>query len=269
VENLLKHLRDDKQLEVLCDSANRAKLMNEKWFEKTVAVGDKLPDGYYWRDGEIVRNPGKRKENYAPLEYDKQAKKIQVSLSGERISNPSVMNKNYKDAVRERIKQAHSGKPLSEAQLDAKVAQEVGQNAVHHLIPDNLVQDHPLGVAARKAGYDLDRGSNLQGLKKTEGLTDVDAGDIGHWSSHPNYDKLVEADLTKAQKAIEKDFGSLDNALKTDAGKKRVVDEMKKIEDKFRNLFEKGDKALPIDPATGRITEVVPEKGEEELEKAA
>lgn len=267
VENLLKHLKDDKQLEILCDSANRAKLVNEKWFEKTVAVGDKLPDGYYWREGKIVRNKGMRQANYAPLEFDKQAKKIQVSLSAERISNPSVMNRNYKDAVRERIREVYRGKPLSEAQLDAKVAQEVGQNAVHHLIPDNLVQDHPLGVAARKAGYDLDRGSNLQGLKKTEGLTDVDAGDIGHWSSHPNYDKLVEADLTTAQKAIEKDFGSLDNALKTDAGKKRMVDEMRKIEDKFRNLFEKGDKALPIDPVTGRITVIEPKKGEKEVEE--
>lgn len=268
VENLLKHLKDDKQLEILCDSANRAKLMNEKWFEKTLKVGDALPEGYQWRDGKIARNAGKRKANYAPLEYDKNAKKIQVRMSNERISNPTEMNKNYKKAVEARIREENKAKPLSDKEFKKRVDKEVGDNAVHHLIPDNLVQDHPFGDAARKAGYDLDRGTNLQGLKKTEKLTDVDAGDVGHWSSHPKYDKLVDAELTKAQKAIEKDFGSLDNALKTPAGKQRMIDEMKKIEDKFRKMFETGDKTLPIDPRTGRITEFVPEKSDEELETA-
>jgi hypothetical protein len=247
----------DEEIEVLCTASNRAVLMQKKWFEKTLKVGDDLPTGYHWRDGDIVRSPGKRKAEYAPLAYDKQTKKINVGIAGERISNPSVMNKNYKAQVRERIREQHKGQKLTDKQLEAKVAKEVGEHAVHHLIPDNLIQDHALGKAARKAGYDLDRGPNLQGLRKNQRLTDKDAGDIGHWSSHPKYDKLVDAELTRVQKVLEKEFGSLDKVPNA-----RMLDEMKKVESKFRQLFE--SKKVPLDPDTGRLVEVSPVKEEEE-----
>lgn len=257
VEKLMVRFADE-EIEILCNSANRLELMQKKWFEKTVSAGGDLPDGYHWRDGDIVRNPGKRKAEYAPLAYDKQSKKIKVGISGERISNPSVMNRNYKLQVRETIKERYKGKKLSDKDLDTKVAKEVSEHAVHHLIPDNLVQDHPLGKAARKAGYDLDRGPNLQGLRKNQDLTNMDAGDIGHWSSHPKYDALVEAQLTKVQKALEKEFKSLDKVPN-----ERMLDEMKKIEDMFRKEFQ--NSTVPIDPKTGRLVELTRLKAEEEL----
>jgi hypothetical protein len=251
----------DEEIELLCTAANRTDLLQKKWFEKTLTVGGDLPKGYHWRGDNIARSPGKRKAGHAPLAFDSQTSKLTVSMAGERISNPSTMNQNYRAQVRERIEKKYKDQNLSPGQLDAKVAEEVGEHAVHHLIPDNVVQDHALGKAARKAGYDLDQGSNLQGLRKTRALTNKDAGDIGHWSSHPEYDKLVRKEMKAVQEALEKEFGSLNKVPKT-----RLLDEMKKIEETFRLRFEKG--LVPIDPATGRLVEVSPEPVEDEEVKA-
>lgn len=258
VTGVLKRFTDD-EIKVLADSANGARLLQDKWLEKSLKVGDKLPEGYHWRDGQIVRSPGKREANYAPLVLERDSGKLKVGLAGERISNPSAMNRNYKEFVKQELKAKNPN--WGDKKLNAEVAKEVEKNAVHHLIPDNKIQDHPLGVAARKAGYDLDRGNNLQGLKKTEKLTDVDAGDIGHWSSHPNYDKIVEGKLTKVQKALEKEFGSLDKVPKS-----RMLEEMKKVEDELRELFK--TKNVPIDPDTGRLTELSPQMSVRAVEDA-
>jgi Domain of unknown function (DUF4157)/A nuclease family of the HNH/ENDO VII superfamily with conserved AHH len=255
-KKVLKQLTDD-QIKIASEAANAAELKTV--LGKPAKVGGDLPDGYHWREGDIALNPYRKADKFAPLEVDKKTGNLTIGRPAERISNPATMNRNYKAALKEELREANKG--LSEAKLDAKVEKDAGENAVHHLIPDNIVQDHPLGVAARKAGYDLDRGSNLKGLKKTEGLTDVDAGDVGHWSSHPKYDKLVEDELSKVQKALEAEFGSLDNMLKNDKLKKRLLDEVKKVEDKFRKLLEDGK--VPIDPDTGRLTDLEPANTEE------
>ena len=119
------------------------------------------------------------------------------------------------------------------------------KNAVHHLVPDNIVQRQPLAKAAREAGYDLDRSSNLKGLPKDP--ADIGAGDIGHWTSHPQYDRIVTGELDAAEASLRKEFGSLDNVPK-----QRLLDEMKKVEDKMRKLIEDGKAPMK----DGRLAEV-------------
>jgi hypothetical protein len=255
-KRVLQQLSDE-QIKIASKAKNAPDLKN--WLGKPVKVGGDLPDGYHWREGDVVLNPYKKEAGFAPLERDPKTGNLTIGRPAERISNPATMNRNYKAALKEELRKANKG--LSEAKLDAKVEKIAAENAVHHLLPDNIVQDHPLGVAGRKAGYDLDRGSNLKGLKKSEGLTDLDAGDVGHWSSHAKYDKLVQDELSKVQKALEAEFGSLDNMLKNERLKKRLLDELKKVEDKFRKLIEDGK--APIDPATGRLVDLARAKAEE------
>ncbi len=216
----------------LSEFTNGAKLEKDKWIGKKWKKGDPLPEGYVsLEDGGIRRGPGFREKNYVPLEVKEG--KLVVGTGGERISNPSVMNRNYKKGLAQDLEVKNPS--WSKARLEKEVAKEVEKNAVHHLIPDNVVQDHPLAQAARDVGYDLDNSENLIGLPKSKSLTDIEAGEMGHWTSHPQYDKIVKDELTKVQKLLEKKFGSLDKVPK-----QRLMDAMKNVEEKLQKLIEDG-----------------------------
>ncbi len=228
----------------------------KNWLGKKIKPGDDLPDGYHWRQEEIVRSAGKKEANYTPLEV--RDGKVAIGSGGERISNPSKMNRNFAEAVRQEI--ADGNAKLSEDQVKAKAAKVIDQSAVHHLIPDNIVQDHPLAKAAREAGYDLDQGSNLKGLAKNEALTDPKAAEPGHWSSHPKYDAIVWEQLDRMQFELEKKFGSL-----AETPVKSLMEAMRKVETRMRKLIEKGE--VPKD-AKGRLTELSPQQTDSEDDEA-
>lgn len=231
----------------LDDFSNGGALKDGSWIGKPIKNGDPLPEGYTWNDGKIFRKPGKVDANYAPLEV--KDGKVALRELPNRISNPTTMNRNYKDAIEKEIRAKNP--KWNDAQVKAEAAKQIGRNAVHHLIPDELVRSHPLADAARKQGYDLDRASNLKGLPKSKDLTDVDAGEVGHWSNHPKYTEMVKAELDAVEAKLKTKYGSLDKVPKDE-----LLEEMRKIEDKFRTKFDAGD----IPTKDGRLTELTPEE---------
>jgi hypothetical protein len=206
-------------------------LVLAKWLGKKMNVGDlPLPEGYNWKNKKISRNPGKKEANYAPLELRDGI--LQIGEGGERISNPSVMNRNYVASLTQAIKAKFP--QLSELQAKAEAVAQAAKESIHHLIPDNVVQSHPLMKLAKELfGYDLDRGSNLKGLPKSKALTG--AGETGHWTSHPKYDAIVWEKLETLKTKLDAEFKSFDKTPK-----QRLLDEIFKIESELRKLIEDG-----------------------------
>lgn len=149
-----------------------------------------LPQGYYVRTvgGKpvISRAKGMTDDDlYAPLTVDAKGN-FALKTTSARLSDPTRMRNNY----------TRTYGPLKPG------------HQIHHLVPDNLMRDHPLGQAAVRAGVDLDRARNLMGLP---GKTAYQAGgDAGHWSSHPLFDGMVSVRMTELTKDLERKYGSLD-----------------------------------------------------------
>lgn len=212
--------------------ANESSLKDLGWLGKDIKPGDKLPDGYHWKNGKIARNPGKKEANFAPLEASEG--KLAIGDAGERISNPSAMKRNYEAELAKKMKKDNPG--WTDTQVKTEVANQIKKESIHHIIPDNVVQDHPLAKLVRKqAGYDLDRGSNLLGMTRKD-YTNVTAGEMGHWTSHPNYDAIVKGELNKAESLLIKEFGSLDKVPND-----RLLKEMEKVEAIMRERLLRGD----------------------------
>lgn len=207
---------------------NAADLQN--WLGKDLKPLDPLPDGYQWRDTDIQRNPYKKEEGFAPLKLVDG--KLAIGEPPARISNASVMNRNYRAAVAQQLQAENPS--WKRARVELAALKVILKNSVHHLIPDNVVQDHPVAKAAKKAGYNLDQASNLKGLAKNKTLLEPE-GDPGHWTSHPQYDKLVTGELDIAQLNLEKEFGTLDKVPA-----ERLIKEMTKVETKMNKLIDEG-----------------------------
>lgn len=203
------------------------KLMPKNWTQVSKIIGKKynkslLPKDYYEKiiNGKpaIFRNPGKADDALvAPLAIDGSGKII-LKQASDRLSDPVLMRANFR---------AKFGR-------DAKAGHQI-----HHLVPDNLIQSHPLGQAAEKLGVSLDRGNNLFDLPGKAAYQSGGNAGVGHWSSHPKYDALVTPMLNTAQKALEKTYGSLD-AVPKDVMEKT----MDGIAAKLLKLIEK--KKVPL-----------------------
>lgn len=211
-------------------AANAADLKKGKWLGKSVKEGDKLPDGYYWKEGDIYRKPGNVEANYAPLQFDAVKGKIVLREGIERISIPSVMRANFKA----QLTQTFSAQGLTGKKLEKAVADEMARTQIHHLIPDEIVQKTELGKLAVSHGYNLDRGENLLGLARSAADKKL-KGEVGHWTSHPKYSREVEEEMNRTF-----------NALKQKPGRKQIppqeiLDEMRRIEDMFRKKINDGN----------------------------
>jgi A nuclease family of the HNH/ENDO VII superfamily with conserved AHH len=117
------------------------------------------------------------------------APSIDFSKDNNRISNPYRLAKNYEDAY---------GKLPSGWQR-------------HHLIPDKVVQESPLAQEARqRAGYDLDRASNLIGVPGTVKAYEQSDIKLLHSGQHKEWNDYATELLDKSQKALERKYDSLD-----------------------------------------------------------
>jgi A nuclease family of the HNH/ENDO VII superfamily with conserved AHH len=117
------------------------------------------------------------------------APSIDFSKDDNRISNPYRLRTNYEKAY---------GK-----------LQEGYQR--HHLIPDAVVQDNLLAQEARqRAGYDLDRASNLIGLPGTAKSYKQSDIEVLHSGFHSQWNDYVKEELSDRQKVLEGKYGSLD-----------------------------------------------------------
>ncbi len=159
------------------------------------------------------------------------------------------------DAMREKIAQVRMGMKLTSRQSDPdrmrasyrnllaskgmsqqQASEDTDRNAVHHIIPDNMVRHHPLMARAIGDGYDLDRPSNLIGLAKARSAATDSGAEIGHWTSHPKYDEKVLSELDAAKNQLESEYGSLDRVPKA-----KLMDAVRKIEDTMRGRIERHD----------------------------
>ena len=223
--------------------SNGTKLKSEGWIGKKVNVDGPLPEGYNWNNGKVHRKAGNVDANYAPLEVSEKGK-LKVSES-KRLSNPSTMKTNFKNALTAEVKAKNP--KWGEDKVKSEVERQLQDKQIHHLLPDEVIKNHPLGKAAREGRYDLDKASNLKGLADSKNLKNIEPG---HWSSHPEYTKQVEVEMTKSQKNLEdKHKTSIDKVPKVD-----VLKEMERLERLFRDKIERGD--VPM--KDGRLTEITP-----------
>jgi hypothetical protein len=145
-------------------------------------------------------------------------------VTGERLSVPENMRANYRQALEQ------------QGMAGPEIARHVRASAIHHIIPDNLARSHPVMVAARAAGYDLDRASNLVGLAKERSAATDSGAELGHWTFHPKYDKEVAAQLDAAKKRLEREHGTLHKAPKP-AG----LEAVREVEQAMRERIERRD----------------------------
>ncbi len=219
----------------------------ENLIGKEIKVGEKLPEGYHWHNGQIFRNKGNVDANYTALTL----KDGKIALrESDRLSNPAIMNKNFEASIRADIKAKSPN--LNISQIERLVRSERGRVQIHHLIPDEVVQTTELGRAAQKAGYNLDQASNLRGMprKQSDRLDDLD---IEHRGSHPKYSELVTKEMNDAAKNIRRKYklDSLDHMDKLPTEKVQKIQreirlEMKRIEKHFRLKIENNDPRIPI-----------------------
>jgi hypothetical protein len=181
--------------------ANYTNNQDVKPFIGTPLSPSNLPPGYEY--GKIPLGNGQFREviylknansNLAPLKVDAKGN-IQLAAEGNyRIVNSSAYNKNIQT-------------------IPGKVGKLLGRESqVHHLIPDNVVRDLELTQEAMRRGiYNPDRTSNLIELA-TKNIPDsqiqairsqnptAQLPTIRHYSSHPDYDKLVKELVKQALK---------------------------------------------------------------------
>lgn len=124
---------------------------------------------------------------------------------------------------------------------------------LHHLIPDNVIRQHPLGRLLQKYGYDLDNAQNLLAMADQETFAKLVRSHprlVGHWSSHQQYDILVRNELTRIQKELKIDVTGATPPSEQQV--RELLREIKKLEITLRNKINSGD--VPVDPATRRLS---------------
>jgi predicted chitinase len=152
------------------------------------------PPGYSWREKggrlELVRKDAKSGD-LAPLTVENGLIVLKVGGSS-RLSIFSRYRGNYLKWVRETQGEAAYKEALSRLETDG--------NALHHLIPDAVVRNHPLTLEAMKrvSGYTLDRGTNILDMPIIKNLRE----DIIHSGSHPEFNNYVSQRLDLAVQAL-------------------------------------------------------------------
>jgi Domain of unknown function (DUF4157)/A nuclease family of the HNH/ENDO VII superfamily with conserved AHH len=237
LESLLKNAGNNvKQVERLLKAKN--------WREVEPFLhgqaGD-LPKGYHYREiknaadevtqVQIVRRIGDDLE-MAPLQIGADGTLKVTSQVSNRISNPLAMAKNFAAAFG-KVKSGYW---------------------IHHLIPDEVVRNHPLMKLAReKLGYSLDRSSNLLGMADKVEWAAIEAGRgqkvgdgytqaMGHWSSHTQYSKAIGERLDRIQIKLQERFGPLNKIPESQlpSFREELDTLLKRIEDEFRSKINKG-----------------------------
>ncbi|RKH76136.1 hypothetical protein D7X99_35970, partial [Corallococcus sp. AB032C] len=155
-----------------------------------------------------------------------------VLKAGKGTSRLSVFTryrKNYLDWVEKT--QGPAARAAAEVRLSAG-------HPMHHLIPDEIAQKHPLSRTAmeRLKGYTIDRGSNI--LDMHSGLN-VE-GQLIHSGSHPLYSKFVRARLELAWKELSRK-GS------PSSWTPKVIEEaILKVENELRQAIQSGSLKEPV-----------------------
>jgi hypothetical protein len=184
----------------------------------------KLPGGYRVKkfEGEpVVYRDVADSKKFTPVTID-EAGNLQLR-DPKRLSNSSTMKGNFKKAYG----------PIPQGYW------------IHHLIPDSVIRNSPLGKLLQHYGYDLDRASNLLGMPGDKAYAKelIDNPDvIGHWENHGVYDRAVKTQMENIYSQLDNDYGDL--MKMNEAGKKDLFDRVKKLEDDLRQDIK--EKKLPV-----------------------
>ncbi|WP_211486872.1 AHH domain-containing protein [Corallococcus exiguus] len=154
---------------------------------------------------------------------------LKVGKGTPRLSVFTRYRKNYLDWVEKT--QGPAARAAAEVRLSAG-------HPMHHLIPDEVAQSHPLIRMAmeRLKGYTIDRGSNI--LDMHSGIN-VE-GQLIHSGSHPLYSKFVRARLETTWKNLSRK-GPLSSWTP------KVIEEaILKVENELRQAIESGILKEPV-----------------------
>lgn len=140
----------------------------------------KLPKDYYVKNMggvKVIARKAADDKKFTPLTIDSNGR-VQVNVS-QRLSNPTTMKKNFK----------------------SKWGALPNGHWIHHLIPDTLIRNHPVGKALQKLGFSVDEGENLLNLPG-KGVFDENIDVVGHWTDHPKYTQYVRDQLDILERAF-------------------------------------------------------------------
>ncbi|MHA7633420.1 AHH domain-containing protein [Corallococcus sp. M7] len=154
---------------------------------------------------------------------------LKVGKGTPRLSIFTRYRKNYLDWVEKT--QGPAARAAAEVRLSAG-------HPMHHLIPDEIAQTHPLIRTAmeRLKGYTIDRGSNI--LDMPSGLN-VE-GQFIHSGSHPRYSKFVETRLDDALRKLRTKGPS-------SSWMPKVIEEaLLKVENELRQAIQSGSLKEPV-----------------------
>jgi A nuclease family of the HNH/ENDO VII superfamily with conserved AHH len=111
---------------------------------------------------------------------------------------------------------------------------------VHHMIADKVASQHALTVKAMELyGFHVDQFGNYAAMPMKEQFFKLDGTEVGHWSSHPEFDITVEAGLSKIQTDLEAIYGPI-SGWSTHTQKAKIAAQLKQeITNLQTNTFEK------------------------------
>ncbi len=111
---------------------------------------------------------------------------------------------------------------------------------VHHMITDKISTGHPLTVKAMELiGFNVDTPANYAAMPMKDQFFKLDGAEVGHWSSHPDFDTRVYRELNDIQIDLEVKYGEI-SGWSTHPDRVRLAAELKQnILNLQNDIFEK------------------------------
>jgi A nuclease family of the HNH/ENDO VII superfamily with conserved AHH len=193
-----------------------------KPFDKT-----KLPDGYTTFELEGGRKVAARLTDKGTIDM-----KSGVLLVNEKgLVSVSPQNRISYDYIK-----------VYENNPNARAGIEFGKDGytVHHMIADKVSSGHPLTVKAMELyGFNVDQFGNYAAMPMKDQFFRLDGAEVGHWSSHPDFDAGVISDLSNVQTRLESKYGDI-SGWSTHPDRAKIASELKQeITDLQNDTFEK------------------------------
>lgn len=108
------------------------------------------------------------------------------------------------------------------------------------MIADKVSTGHPLTVKAMELyGFNVDQFGNYAAMPMKEQFFKLDGTEVGHWSSHPDFDAGVELALSRVQTDLEAKYGDT-SSWSTHPERANIAADLRKSITRLQNeTFEK------------------------------
>jgi hypothetical protein len=129
---------------------------------------------------------------------------------------------------------------------------------IHHVIADKVASTHPLTVMDMRLNkFTVDTFENYAPLPMKHKFFELQGAEVGHWSSHGNFDKTVEAKLTAIQKRLEVEYSSPISEWPNHPKRDQIAAEMKSeisaLQSSTLSKIENGDVPMTDEGMLNRI----------------